>query len=105
MNAIQRISYLTNLNLFTVAIFLFISRAGASLIETMCEVYFYKKVTASQISTITLFSQIRLMSYLIMPLISSIILILSIPISYVFYILGFIFIYALHKVRFLIDTK
>ncbi len=96
---------INNVSLFTVAIFLFISRIGASLVESMCTIYFYKKVNAGEISIIALFSSVRVIAYIIMPLISSIILSFSLPIAYIFYFLSLMFIYSLYKLRNLVDTK
>lgn len=96
---------INNVGMFTVAVFLFISRVGASLVESMCTIYFYKKVNAGEISIIALFSSIRVIAYIIMPLFSSVILSFGLPISYIFYFLALTLVYSLYKLRNLVDTK
>ena len=94
-----------SIGLFTIAVFLFISRIGAALIESMGTIYFYKKVKADNISIIALFSSTRVIAYIIMPLISSVILSLGLSISYIFYFLSVLFAYSAYKAKDLIDTK
>jgi MFS family permease len=96
---------ITNMNIFLIAIFLFISRVGAALVESMCTIYFYKKVKADDISIIALFSSTRVIAYIFMPLISSIILSSGLSITYVFYALAIFFLYSVYKAKDLVDTK
>jgi predicted MFS family arabinose efflux permease len=96
---------INDVKIFTVAAFLFLARIGAAMIESMCTIYFYKKVKAENISMISLFSSTRVLSYLVMPLISSIVLSLGLSISYIFYVLTILFAYSIYKVKDLVDTK
>jgi pyrroline-5-carboxylate reductase len=96
---------ISNVSMLTVALFLFISRIAASLVESMCTIYFYKKVNAGEISIIALFSSIRVIAYIIMPLFSSVILYSGLSIAYIFYFLALMMIYSLYKLKNLVDTK
>lgn len=96
---------ITNMNLFLIAVFLFISRIGAALIESMCTIYFYKKVKAENISVIALFSSTRVIAWIIIPTISSLILSLGLSINYVFYTLAILFAYSVYKAKDLVDTR
>lgn len=85
------------------AIILFVGRTGAALSESMQEVYFYKKIDASEVGLITMFRQTRSVGWLCGALIASIFLNL-ITISSLFYIVAAIIFFNILNLKSLKDT-
>jgi MFS family permease len=83
---------------------LFMTRVGASMIEIMTETYLFKKVDAENINIMGLFRAIRPASYVVSPILASIIL-LYFSINYLFVILGLVLITGIGYSLRLDDTK
>lgn len=66
--------FLDTSNIFYLSAFLFVSRIGAAMLETMNYSYFYKKVSVEKVSLIVLFSNMSTISYVVAPLIAGLIL-------------------------------
>ena len=94
----------TNSNLVFWSLVLALSRVGASLIETMVFTYFFKKVKTTEISTITIFSNLRTISYVITGLLSGLIMYFTSDIKIIFYIFITIIIISLFKIYKIKDT-
>jgi len=73
------------------AAILFMTRVGASMIESMVETYLFKKVSDQNLDVISMYRAVRPMAYILSPLFASVLLIF-IDIKYLFIILGFIMI-------------
>ena len=71
-----------------VMILLFISRIGASLVEIMRESYFYKIVDKEDLDLIDVFRETRPLSYIIAPIIASIVLQFGFQLVHTFIILA-----------------
>jgi len=95
------ISWVTTSSVIFWAGLLFITRTGASAVEAMTESYFYKKVGPEDAHLITFMRTTRATSYIIAPIIGSIIL-LFLDIRYLFVILG---IFMLSAVWFSLTIK
>lgn len=67
---------------------LFLSRIGASTIETMSESYFFKKINEEDADEMAFFRNTGPMSFLIAPLFATIFLLFIPSFEYLFYILG-----------------
>ena len=86
------------------ALILFFSRVGASLVEIMRETYFFKKVDVQNIELINALRSTAPLSYILAPFLVSIILVF-LPLNYIFLILGLIILTALWPALTLKDTK
>ena len=75
------------------ALALFATRIGASSIEVMSEVYFFKRIKESDTELLSLFRDMYPMAYLVGPFLATIILGLTNNISSLFMMLGLIFIF------------
>lgn len=87
-----------------VAVTLFCTRMGASVIEVMCDSYFFKHIDETNVNTISFYRIMYPISYILGPILGSIILWFT---SYttLFIILGFILILgALYSIK-IVDTK
>lgn len=73
------------------AAILFITRIGASMIESMVETYLFKKVTDKNLDIVSLYRAIRPLAYIVGPVLGSILLIFF-DIKYLFLVLGLIMI-------------
>lgn len=71
------------------AIILFLTRVGASFVEAMSEIYFFRKVSTENIGAIELFRDTDPLAYVVAPLLGSILL-GFINIQYLFLVLAFI---------------
>jgi MFS family permease len=68
---------------------LFLTRVGASMIESMTEIYFFKKITDRNTNIISVFRNTIPVAYTIAPIIASVLL-FRLPYQALFVILGFI---------------
>ncbi len=83
---------------------LFMSRVGASLVESMSEVYFFKKVDREDMDLINLFRDLRPAGWLLGSLVSVLIL-KFLPISYIFLFVVLVLLISLRPALALEDTK
>jgi MFS family permease len=69
------IPFVTTANLFVWGVLLFMTRVGASFIESMASVYFYKKIHKDEAGTITLFTTgTRSLALITVPVVATILL-------------------------------
>lgn len=77
------------------AILLFFTRVGAATIEVMSESYFFKIVKEEDADEIAFFRNTRPLSFLIAPLLATLVLFFVPSIEYLFYVLGIILLIGL----------
>jgi len=83
------ISFITSTSLSLWALVLFITRVGASIIETTSEIYFFSHVTDEDAYLLSIFRDMTPVAYLISPLVATIVF-LFLPFKYLFIVLGII---------------
>lgn len=98
------ISYITTADLALWLIVLFTTRVGAAIIEIMNEVYFFKHVDETDTSTISMFRMLSPVAYIIGPLFITLLLLL-IPMQYIFGITGIVLLTGVLYSSLLKDTK
>lgn len=98
------IAFLTAKNIATWAIILFLTRVGASAIESMKETYLFKKVTSGDIGIISL-SRLMIPSAYLIGSLGSIIFLLFFPIPYLFLLLSILLLLGLYFSLTLEDTR
>lgn len=104
MVATGSIFFISSSSPFVWTAILFMSRVGASLVESMEEVYFFKKVDKEDMDLINLFRDLRPIGWLFGSLISVLILkFLSIPYLFLFVVL--VLLISLRPALMLEDTK
>lgn len=91
-------------NILVWALALFITRIGATLIETMAGTYFFKQIDATDTHLISLFGNLRSLSYIIAPLAASLVLIFA-DMKYLFIFLGLVMLSGLFVTAKLKDTR
>lgn len=74
---------------------LFMTRVGASMIESMNETYLFKKINDSDIDILSLYKSISEVAYTLAPIIASILLIYVVDIKFLFVVLGIILLYGM----------
>jgi len=92
------ISFLTNPNLITMSIVLFMTRVGAATIEIMTESYFFRKVGALDADIISFFRNTFPLSYIIAPFLA-VIFFVFFPFNYMFLALGIIMFLSILLIR------
>lgn len=98
------IAFTTDHNAILWGAILFATRIGASTIEIMTDTYFFKQVSSRGAHLIGFYRSMRPLSYLIAPLIATILLgVLDLPALFV--ILGFLMLYGIRYAVILEDTK
>ncbi|MEK9201838.1 MAG: MFS transporter, partial [Patescibacteria group bacterium] len=102
--ATSLISYLTTPSFILWAIILFLTRIGASAVEIMTEMYFFKHVNAVNFDTISIFRMARPISFIITPLITGIALGI-VPYRFSFLILSGILLLAIRPTLEIKDTR
>ena len=98
------IAFLTTKSIALWAGLLFLTRVGASAIESMKETYLFKKVTAGDVGVISLSRLTIPLAYIIGSL-SSIITLRFLPISYLFLLISALFLLGLCFSLTLKDTR
>lgn len=81
------LSLYTEPNIWVWATLLFLTRVGASAVETMTDSYFFKKINSTQTGMVALFRIVGPAAYVIAPLVSTVALTM-IDIRYTFILLG-----------------
>jgi MFS family permease len=97
------LTFVVGANFWMWALALFLTRVGASLAEVMSESYFFKKIDSTDSNLIGFFRMTSPMSYVVSPLIATIILSM-VEFKYIFLILGVIMLYGLRYSLTLKDT-
>lgn len=85
------------------ALALFITRVGATFIETMTATYFFKQVNATDTHLISFFSNLRSFAYIVAPIAASLVLVFT-DMKYLFIFLGLIVLSGLWVTAKLKDT-
>ena len=98
------IAFLTTKSIALWAGLLFLTRVGASAIESMKETYLFKKVTAGDVGVISLSRLTIPLAYIIGSLLSIVIL-RFFPISFLFLLISILFIFGLYFSLTLKDTR
>lgn len=81
------IPFIQNKSLFIWAGILFFTRVGAAIIEIMSESYFFKAISVDNSEAISFFRNTGPMSYLVAPIVATIILATTPSFKYIFYVL------------------
>ncbi len=98
------ISFITTADFALWMLALFITRIGAAIIEVMNEIYFFKHVDSTDTDSISAFRMLSPLAYIIGPAIGSLIIIL-LPMQYMFGILGIIMLIGIIASMQLKDTR
>jgi len=98
------LSFITSADLALWMLLLFITRVGAAIIEIMNEIYFFKHVDASNADTISIFRMLSPLAYIVGPAMGSLLL-LFIPMQYLFGIMGIIILIGILASAALNDTN
>lgn len=89
--AVFLIPMFTNPSIWTIGALLILSRIGAATVEAMTEIHFFKIVDESEPGILSIFRDLKPLSYLVGPLTGTIVL-LFLPFKWIFIILGIIMI-------------
>jgi MFS family permease len=92
------VSFLTSSNIFIWAIVLFLTRIGASIIETTGEIHFFSKIEEKDTSLISIYRDMGSVSYLIAPVLTTL-LFIFIPFKFIFLILSLIMISGFYFIK------
>ena len=88
------------------ALVLFVGRAGASIVESMAEAYFFKKIDGHNAGLIGYFRRSRPLAFIVAPIIASILMKFEIiELSGLFYVLAAVMLIAIYFPLRLRDTK
>ncbi len=85
------ISLMSSTEVIVWALILFLTRAGASIIETTSEIYFFSKIKEDDAYLLGVFRDMNPIAYIIGPVLATVVLII-LPFQYLFLILGIIII-------------
>lgn len=91
------ISFLTSNNIVIWAFILFMTRIGASIIETNSEIYFFSNTDDEDAYLIGLYRDMNPVAYIIAPILATIIFFI-LPIKYLFVVLGIIMMIAFYLI-------
>mgnify|MGYP001597903551 FL=1 len=98
------LSFISSGSIFAWAFLLFMTRVGASFIETMSDSYFFKHVNASDSNLIAFFGNLRPVAFIAGPMLATLFL-LVFPFNYIFLGLGIFMLYGLRFSLSLRDTR
>lgn len=98
------LSWITSTSVAVWAIALFVTRIGASAVESMTESYFYKKVSPEDINVTAFMRMVRGSAYIVGPILGSFVL-SSIDFRSLFLVLGFIILFSIPYSLTIKDTK
>lgn len=100
------LAFVTSANIYLWAILLFITRIGAAAVEAMSETYFFKQVDSTDTHLITLFRNISPLSYIVSPLVATILLsVFGLGYNYLFLVLGIMMIAGVYYGLIIEDTR
>jgi MFS family permease len=103
--SVLALPFIVSSSLFVWAFVFFMTRVGASFIETMSSVYFYKKVHKEDVGVIALFNNLGTFAMIFMSLISTVLIgFLGFGISALFYTLAIILLLGIYFALSLKDT-
>jgi MFS family permease len=78
------------------ALALFTTRVGAAIIEVMNDVYFFKHITRENDEFISIYRNTGPASYILAPLVASIVLLVAPSFNYIFLVLGIFMLYGVY---------
>lgn len=105
LGSVLALPFITSSSLYVWAFVFFMTRVGASFIETMSSIYFYKKVHKEDVGVITLFNSLGTFAMIFMSLISTVLIgFLGFGISSLFYTLALILLAGIYYSSSLKDT-
>ncbi len=90
-------------NFWIWALLLFGTRIGAAMVEVMCDAYFFKNIGDKDANLISIYRSMVPIAYIVAPITATIFL-MYLPISYLFYILGFLMLFGLRYSLAIKDT-
>jgi len=91
------IPFISSQSIIIWAVLLFMTRTGASLIETTSEIYFFTHITEEDAYLLGIFRDMNPVAFIIAPLLSTIVFIF-LPFEYLFIVLGIIILIGLYYV-------
>jgi MFS family permease len=91
------IPFISTQSIIIWALLLFITRTGASLIETTSEIYFFSHIKEEDASMLSIFRDMNPIAFIIAPLLSTLVFIF-LPFEYLFIILGIIILIGLYYI-------
>lgn len=91
------ISFITSTSLSLWALVLFITRVGASMVETTGEIYFFSHVKDEDAYLLSIFRDMTPVAYLVSPLVATIVF-MFLPFKYLFIVLGIIMCVAFYLI-------
>lgn len=83
------ISFITSMNVIIWAVVLFMTRVGASMIETASEIYFFDHIDDQDANLLSIYRDMYPVAYIIAPTVATLVF-LVLPFEYLFIILGMI---------------
>ncbi|MFA5318590.1 MAG: MFS transporter [Patescibacteria group bacterium] len=104
MAATGSIFFITSSSFFVWIAILFMTRVGASLVEAMQDVYFFKQIDGHDMDLIDLFRNVRPFAWLLGPLFAIIVLEIF-PVQFLFLFLAIVILMGLRPALLLEDTK
>lgn len=100
------ISFVTEKNMLIWMVILFITRIGASMVEVMCDTYFFKKVDSLDANVISFYRMLSPFAYVVCPLFAYVMLNFSLfDIKYLSIAIGLIMLVGLKASLSIKDTK
>lgn len=100
------LAFVTSTNIYLWALLLFLTRIGASAVETMSETYFFKQVDGTDTHLITLFRNLPPLSFLVGPIVATMLLtIFDIGYNDLFLVLGALMLLGIYYSLIIKDTK
>jgi MFS family permease len=97
------LTFVTSQSIIIWATLLFITRVGATLVQTMNESYFFKQINVSDVAIISVFRYAQPLGYLLGPIAASALL-YFVDFRFIFLVLGIIMLYGLRYSLTLKDT-
>jgi hypothetical protein len=98
------VPFITSTTILAWGVLLFMTRVGASLIETTKEIYLFKQIDPSDAQILTLSRIMLPLSYLIGPILGTLIVLIA-PLQFLFSITGVILIAGIYFSLRLVDTR
>ena len=88
--------FITRHEVWIWAVALFITRVGAATIEVMSDVYFFKHIARENDEFISIYRNTGPVSYIVAPLVASIVLLFAPSFNYIFLIIGALMLYGVY---------
>lgn len=98
--AILAIAFITTKNIAVWALILFMTRTGASIVESTAEIYFFTHVTEEDAYLLGIFRDMSPVAYIVAPLVATAVF-AFLPFNYLFIVLAIILLTAFYYIRLL----